>query len=138
MLYGAAPSDPELLDLAGDRFVADGLAPQRMAVVGGALDGIELALSGALRAGDRVAVEDPCYPSVSDLVAALCLVPVPMALDDRGPTPQGLDAALRSGVAACLVTPRAQNPFGSAIDANRFRRSSVRLSSSCSLTSSRR
>jgi len=119
VLYGAAPSDPELLELAADRFAADGLKPQRMAVVGGALDGIELALSGALRAGDRVAVEDPCYPSVSDLVAALCLVPVPMTLDDRGPTPEGLDAALRSGVSACLVTPRAQNPFGSAIDPNR-------------------
>jgi DNA-binding transcriptional MocR family regulator len=119
VLYGVPPSDPELLELSAARFAADGLAPGRLAVVGGALDGIELALSGALRAGDRVAVEDPCYPSVSDLVAALCLVPVPVLLDDQGPTPESLDAALRSGVSACLITPRAQNPFGSALDPGR-------------------
>lgn len=35
--------------------------------------------------------------------------------------PRGLEAALRRGVRACIVTPRAQNPTGAALDAPRAR-----------------
>jgi DNA-binding transcriptional MocR family regulator len=42
-----------------------------------------------------------------------------MAIDDRGPTPEGLARAVRSGAVACALTPRAQNPYGSAVDAER-------------------
>ena len=42
-----------------------------------------------------------------------------MAIDDRGPTPEGLARALRAGASACALTPRAQNPYGAAVDAER-------------------
>jgi DNA-binding transcriptional MocR family regulator len=119
VLYGAAGSDPELLALAAARLDRDGVPSQHLTVVGGALDGIQLALQAHLRPGDRIAVEDPCYPGIIDLASALGLTVLPMAIDDSGPTPEGLERALRSGAAACALTPRAQNPYGSAVDAER-------------------
>jgi DNA-binding transcriptional MocR family regulator len=119
MLYGAAGSDPELLELAAARLEADGVSSEHMTVVGGALDGVQLALMAHLRPGDRIAVEDPCYPGIIDLASALGLAVIPMAMDDLGPTPEALARALRAGAAACALTPRAQNPYGSAIDAGR-------------------
>jgi DNA-binding transcriptional MocR family regulator len=119
VLYGAAGSDPELLALAAARLDRDGVPSEHLTVVGGALDGIQLALQAHLRAGDRIAVEDPCYPGIIDLAGALGLPVLPMAIDDRGPTPEGLERALRAGAVACALTPRAQNPYGSAVDAGR-------------------
>jgi DNA-binding transcriptional MocR family regulator len=119
VLYGAAGSDPELLALASARLDRDGVPSDHLTVVGGALDGIQLALLAHLRPGDRIAVEDPCYPGVIDLASALGLTVLPVAIDDRGPTAEGLARALRAGAVACALTPRAQNPYGSAIDAER-------------------
>ncbi|HYL71457.1 MAG TPA: aminotransferase class I/II-fold pyridoxal phosphate-dependent enzyme, partial [Candidatus Dormibacteraeota bacterium] len=119
VMYGAQPSEPALLELAGERFAADGVPAEHMTVVGGALDGIELVIGAHLRPGDRVAVEDPCYPGFSDLAAVLGLIAVPVAVDDSGPVPRALTAALRAGATACVVTPRAQNPFGAALTPER-------------------
>src|SRR5206468_460557 len=92
-----------------------------LAVVGGALDGIERVLQAHLRPGDRVAVEDPGYVAVFDLLAALGLAPEPVAVDETGPVPDDLARALRAGAAAFVLTPRAQNPTGAALDAARAR-----------------
>jgi DNA-binding transcriptional MocR family regulator len=119
VLYGSSASDPRLLELAAERFARDGIPAEHLTVVGGALDGVERVLAAHLRPGDRVAVDDPCYAGVTDLVRSLSLVPVPVGVDDLGPTPDAMNAALRGGVAACVVTPRAQNPFGCALDAGR-------------------
>jgi DNA-binding transcriptional MocR family regulator len=48
-------------------------------------------------------------------------VPVPVAVDESGPLPESTQAALRAGAQALIVTPRAQNPFGSALDERRVR-----------------
>lgn len=109
----------ELADLARQAFVAEGVPAEHLVVVGGALDGIERVLEVHLRVGDRVAVEDPGYPGTWDLVRALGLEPVPITVDDDGPDPEALAAALDAGIDALLVTPRAQNPTGAAIGAER-------------------
>jgi len=119
-LYGAELNDPALLELARLQFRADSIPADHIAVVSGALDGIERVLREHLRAGDRVAVEDPCFSGVLDLLSALALVPVPVAVDDDGLLPSELRPALRS-CKALVATPRAQNPTGAAYSPRRAR-----------------
>jgi DNA-binding transcriptional MocR family regulator len=121
VLYGGELCDPNLMRLARRAFAADGIPAESLTVVSGALDGIERALTAWLRPGDRVAVEDPGFPSVFHLLSALGLVPVPVEVDDSGPLPDAAERVLRSGVQAFVVTTRAQNPFGSALDERRVR-----------------
>jgi DNA-binding transcriptional MocR family regulator len=120
-LYGEPANRPELLALATGQLAAEGLPHDQLAVVGGALDGIERVLQAHLRPGDRIAVEDPGYVAVFDLVGALGLIAEPVAVDDAGPLPDALARALRNGAEAFVVTPRAQNPTGAALDAGRAR-----------------
>jgi DNA-binding transcriptional MocR family regulator len=88
-------------------------------VVGGAFDGIERIFSAHLRPGDRLAIEDPGYPDVVDLARAFGLLTRPVRVDDRGIVPADLARGLKAGVQAIVVTPRAQNPTGAALDADR-------------------
>ncbi|MCT7354948.1 aminotransferase class I/II-fold pyridoxal phosphate-dependent enzyme [Streptomyces sp. 15-116A] len=85
----------------------------------GALDLIGRLLSVELRPGDAVAMEDPGYHHLLDLLTALGLRAVPVAVDDEGMRPDGLDKALRAGVRAVVCSPRAQNPFGGCFSAAR-------------------
>lgn len=120
-LYGDSSHVPELLRLARRQLSADGIPTDQVTLMGGALDAIERILQAHLRPGDRVAVEDPGYPGVLDLVAALGLVPEPVSLDEFGVRPDVLRRALRAGALACVLTPRAQNPTGAAFDERRTR-----------------
>lgn len=116
-VYGDVLNDPDLLALARKQFEADGVPGRHVAVVCGALDGMERVLREHLRPGDRVAVEDPCFTGVADLLAALSLVAVPIPVDDEGIVPDALPKA-----EALIVTPRAQNPTGAALSERRARR----------------
>lgn len=119
-LYGDELNDPELLARAREQFAADRIDATHVAVVSGALDGIERVLREHLRSGDRVGVEDPCFTGVLDLLSALSLTPVPIPVDDEGLIPAALSRSIRS-CDALLVTPRAQNPTGAAFSTRRAR-----------------
>jgi DNA-binding transcriptional MocR family regulator len=69
--------------------------------------------------GDRIAVEDPGYVGCLDLTRAMGLTPVPVAVDDEGLRPEALAEVLDRGVQAVLLVPRAQNPMGAAVSAER-------------------
>ena len=114
-LYGAPAKLPELVAIAEAGFAADGIGGD-VAVTGGALDAIERALQTELRMGDRVALEDPSWPRIGDLVGALGFEIEPVAVDGHGLEPDALDAALRRGARAVIATPRGQNPTGAALD----------------------
>ncbi|MEU1282358.1 aminotransferase class I/II-fold pyridoxal phosphate-dependent enzyme [Streptomyces sp. NPDC005805] len=119
VLYGEGQLDPEFARLARERFDADGVPPGPVAATSGALDAIERVLAAHLRAGDAVAVEDPGWGSLLDLVTSLGFKAVPVALDDDGPLPEAVADALAGGARAIVVTDRAQNPTGAAITAER-------------------
>ncbi len=119
VLYGDDVCEPELIRLAKRALAADGVPVDALTIVSGALDGIERALSAWLRPGDKVAVEDPGFPAVFHLLSALGLAAVPVGVDDAGPLARDVERALRAGVSALVVTTRAQNPFGSALDERR-------------------
>lgn len=119
VLYGHPPIAPPLAVHAAAELTADGVPAEHLAVTSGALDGIERVLSAHLRPGDRVAVEDPGWPNLLDLLGALGLNPEPVGVDDDGPLPADLARALARGVRAVVVTSRAQNPTGAAVSAQR-------------------
>ncbi|MDF4249244.1 aminotransferase class I/II-fold pyridoxal phosphate-dependent enzyme [Streptomyces sp. WMMB303] len=119
VLYGAPDTDPGFASLARAALDADGVPAGPLAVTSGSLDAIERVLTAHLRPGDAVAVEDPGWGSLLDLVPALGLRPVPVPVDDAGPLPADLDRALAQGARAVLVTDRAQNPTGAAVPAGR-------------------
>jgi len=117
--YHRAGVLPELAEAATARLRADGLRVPALTVTGGALDGIDRLFAALLRPGDRVGVEDPGWANLLDLVAAHGLTPVPMPVDDDGPTVAGLRSALSAGLSAVVVTTRAHNPTGAAVTATR-------------------
>jgi DNA-binding transcriptional MocR family regulator len=119
--YAAAVAMPELIDVARPRLAADGVpvADAAITATSGTLDAIERLLTAHLRPGDAVAMEDPGWANLIDLLAALDLRPIPVTIDQEGPEPASLAAALRSGARAVVVTVRAQNPTGAAVSERR-------------------
>jgi DNA-binding transcriptional MocR family regulator len=119
LLYGEPAMSPELVEHAQGALTVDGIPADHLALTSGALDGIERALTAHLRPGDRVAVEDPGWANLLDLIAALGLSAEPMAVDDGGPLVADMARALQRGVRAVVVTTRAQNPTGAALSEGR-------------------
>ncbi|MFI9778092.1 aminotransferase class I/II-fold pyridoxal phosphate-dependent enzyme [Streptomyces sp. NPDC051956] len=121
VLYGDGPLEPELARHARVAFDEDGIPEGPVAVASGSLDAIERVLAAHLKPGDAVAVEDPGWGSMLDLVPALGLRTVPVGVDDDGPLPDEVERALGAGARALVVTDRAQNPTGAAVTAPRAR-----------------
>jgi len=119
VLYGEPALSPELAEHARASLTADGVSAEHLAVTAGALDGIERVLTAHLRPGDRVAVEDPGWANLLDLLAALGFSVEPVRVDDDGPLAADVARALRRGARAVVVTTRAQNPTGAAVSSAR-------------------
>jgi DNA-binding transcriptional MocR family regulator len=119
--YASAVAMPELIEAARPRLLADGVpvADAAITATSGTLDAIERLLTAHLKPGDQVAVEDPGWSNLFDLLAALGMRPVPFEVDRDGPDPATFEAALRSGAKAAVITVRAQNPTGAAISSDR-------------------
>ena len=123
VLYGEPTLDPAMAELAAawlrDVLAEHDAADTEICLSGGALDGIERILRARTRANDEVAVEDPCYSGVLDLVRGIGLRPVPVGMDQDGPLADDLANALNHGVRIAILTPRAQNPTGAALNEHR-------------------
>lgn len=110
--HRAAPRLGALEELTRAWFERDGVPAEHVTFAHGALDCIARLLSTELRPGDAVAVEDPGFHHLLDLVPALGLRMVPVAVDGEGLVPDALRTALRAGVRAVVCSPRGQCPTG--------------------------
>jgi DNA-binding transcriptional MocR family regulator len=112
--------DPPVLAELEDLLRADWPFPaERFAVVDGAMDALQLIAGSLLGFGDRVAVEQPCFPPLLDLLDSVGAVAVPVRLDDDGPLPADVALAVAANVRALFVQSRAQNPTGASLTAER-------------------
>jgi DNA-binding transcriptional MocR family regulator len=117
--YGSGVAWLAFVEEANRRFLADGIDADATTVTSGALDAISRILTSNLARGDRVAIEDPGWASLIDVVDRLGFVVVPMEIDEEGPTAEGTWRALAAGAQAVVVTARAHNPTGASVSADR-------------------
>ncbi|MFE9774101.1 aminotransferase class I/II-fold pyridoxal phosphate-dependent enzyme [Streptomyces sp. NPDC005931] len=110
--HRSTPRLERLEETVRDWLRPDGVPVEHVTFAHGALDLIGRLLSVELRPGDAVAMEDPGYHHLLDLLTALGLRAVPVAVDGEGMRPDALQGALRAGVRAVVCSPRAQNPYG--------------------------
>lgn len=118
-LYGSPAGHVGFLAEARRRFEHDGVPAEHLTVTFGALDAISRMLTSNLARGDRVALEDPGWAALIDLVERLGYLTVPLPVDAEGPTAEGTWQALANGAQALVLTARAQNPTGAAISGRR-------------------
>ncbi|MBO9629032.1 MAG: PLP-dependent aminotransferase family protein [Shinella sp.] len=81
----------------------------------GTQQGIDLVIRSALAVGDRVMIEDPCYPSARAALAGAGLVLSGLPVDEEG---ADIGQAAR-GAKAVYVTPSHQFPLGVAMSMRR-------------------
>ena len=110
------PVLPGLLDVLKAQWP---YAAEELMVVDGAMDALDLVSRTLLRFGDRVVVEHPCFPPLLDLLESIGVEVVGVPVDDDGLRPQPLTAALGSHTSAVFLQPRAQNPTGASMTADR-------------------
>lgn len=122
------PAAADSRDAGGHAEAAALIGRSRLLPVFGALDGIDRLLATHTRPGDKVAVEDPAWGNLLDLLASRGLGALPMRVDDEGPDPSDLRAALGAGARVVLVTTRAQNPYGANVSEQRAKQLRALLS----------
>lgn len=132
VLYGEPLQLRALTAFAAGEFHADGIPAAAIAVASGALDAIERILREHLRHGDRVAVEDPGFAPLLDLLRACGYGLEPFAVDDEGPEPEAFARAIHRAHAV-VVTSRGQNPTGAALSPARAHALSAVLRAHASL-----
>ncbi|MCC4907331.1 aminotransferase class I/II-fold pyridoxal phosphate-dependent enzyme [Microbacterium sp. cx-59] len=121
VLYGEPVIDRGLEAWATE-WMRAGLAPadrMRLTITSGAVDAVERLLAQALTRDDPVALEDPCFLASIQTVRLGGYRAVAVPVDDQGMTVAGVQAALEAGVRAIVCTPRAQNPTGASLTAER-------------------
>lgn len=117
--YEEAPADDQLLNLARERFINDGMPVGAIWIANGTFDAISMILRSTFSGPVKIGVEDPCFMTTLGLLRGLGHIPVPMPVDDHGILPESLNHAIDEGIQAVILTPRAHNPFGGSWSAGR-------------------
>ncbi len=118
-LYGEATILPEIYQYGKNWFATSCSSEFDVTLCNGAIDTLERMVSAYLVPGDKVVVEDPCYISAANALRLAGMQIIGAVVDEQGMRPQALKAALEKGAKAVLVTPRAHNPTGASISAER-------------------
>lgn len=120
-LYGEPTVNAPLANYVRQWCEPDCPASFEVELAHGAVDAIERLLSSCLVAGDKVAVENPCFLSSINTLRSMGLQPVGVPVDEQGLREDELEEALAKGVQAVILTPRAHNPTGCNLSARRAR-----------------
>lgn len=112
-------SDPVLPSLRDHLATTWPFPAEMITVTDGSMDAIDLFVTTHLQHGDRVAVENPCFPPLIDLLTSAGARIVPVEVDESGPIPVSLATALEVAPRAFFVQPRAQNPTGTSMNSER-------------------
>ncbi len=118
-LYGDPPINPELDDYARRWFAGDCPKEFEVDLAHGAVDAIERLLAAHLTAGDKVAVENPCFLGSINTLRTAGVQAIGVSTDAQGLQATALEAALAAGAQAVIITPRAHNPTGCSLSAAR-------------------
>ncbi|MGW7539774.1 aminotransferase class I/II-fold pyridoxal phosphate-dependent enzyme [Streptomyces sp. NPDC054770] len=118
-LYGVPAVDAGLDAWARADFAEDIDRPFRTLVTHGAVDATERLLDAHLTRGDLVAIEDPCFLASIGTLRLSGYRSAPVGVDGAGMRPDALRAALEAGARAVVCTPRAHNPTGASLTAER-------------------
>jgi DNA-binding transcriptional MocR family regulator len=109
--YLDVPVLPALEDVLRERWP---FPPAALTVVDGAMDALDRITGAVVRFGDRVVIEDPAFPPMLDLLDAIGATVVPVSDISQ------VRRALRSSSPAALfLQPRAHNPTGASMSAER-------------------
>ncbi|MGE4566476.1 MAG: aminotransferase class I/II-fold pyridoxal phosphate-dependent enzyme [Acidimicrobiales bacterium] len=110
------PTIPALTDILTSQWP---FSAEAITVVDGAMDGLDRIISGNINFGDRVIVTDPGFPPALDMLesAGAELLPVPMV--EGGPDLDAFAEVLKLDPQALLLQPRAHNPTGWNLSAQR-------------------
>lgn len=118
-LYGEPTVNAGLESYARAWFGRDCPAPFEINLTHGAVDAIERLLSSHLVAGDKVAVENPCFLSSINMLRIAGLQALGVPVDAEGMQAAALEVALAKGAQAVILTPRAHNPTGCSLSEKR-------------------
>lgn len=116
--YMEMPVIPELLEVLS---VVWPYPVESITIVNGALDAVSRSIEQVAHFGDRVIVENPGFPPILDMLKRLGLEALPVELDEFGITPESFAEALAQSPALVILQPRAQNPTGASMPAERAR-----------------
>lgn len=120
-LYGDAPVDAELEAAARPWMEGDCPRDAELNLSHGSVDAIERLLSAHLVAGDKVAVEDPCFLGSLNTLRVAGFQALGVPVDVHGMQAPALERALAAGAQAVILTPRAHNPTGASLSGARGR-----------------
>ncbi len=134
----ASSSFEKIIDLSASGYHEDPVLPElaerlyelfpfskedsAITVVDGSLDAIDRLLKEVASMGDAVAVENPNFPAIFDLVEVNSLIPIPVSMDSSGIVPDSLEEAINAGARVLITQPRSQNPTGCSRSQERTRK----------------
>ena len=93
--------------------------PEELTVVDGAMDALDRIAQVVVRLGDRVVVEHPTFPPLLDLLEKIGADVIGVDVDAHGINVESLATALGQKPTALFLQPRAQNPTGVTMTAQR-------------------
>ncbi len=117
--YGDPSGQPEFKRQLARRLAAHGwqLDTQEIIATSGAMESLNLAFRAVTKPGDTVAIQEPCYFGILEIMESLGLRAVLISCDCSGPNfDRFKDAIIKNHVAAVAWIPSFNNPNGSCLN----------------------